>query len=49
MIYALALIAGYVVAIFTWSKLKIWINGAQVEGENLKAKADALLATIKKL
>jgi hypothetical protein len=49
MIYALVLIVGYVVAIFTWSKFKIWVNGAQAEAENLKSKADALLATVKKL
>ena len=46
----LALIAGgYAVAIFTWPKVKVWVNGAEAEAENLKALADAILATVKKV
>ena len=34
--------AGYVVSIYSWSKIKIWVNGAQAEVANLEAKAAAL-------
>ena len=39
---------GYVLSIFTWSKLKVWVNGAEAEATSLKAKASVLLATVKK-
>ncbi len=44
---ALAL-GGYLLSVFTWSKLKVWINGAEAEAAYLKARADALLATVKR-
>lgn len=43
----IAFIAGYVVCIFTWSKVKVWVNGAQKEADKLRAKADALAAAVK--
>lgn len=39
----LLFIAGYVACIFTWPKVKVWINGAELEAANLKAKAKDLL------
>jgi hypothetical protein len=42
-------IGGYVIAVFTWSKVKVWVNGAQAEAENLKVRADAILATARKV
>jgi hypothetical protein len=38
---------GYVAAIYSWPKLKIWVNGAEAEIMSLRAKADALANTIK--
>jgi len=39
---------GYALSVFTWSKLRLWINGAEAEALNLKTRADALLATLRK-
>lgn len=39
---------GYIAAIYTWPKLKLWINGAQLEATKLRAKADAILSAAKK-
>lgn len=32
------LAGGYVASIYTWPKLKEWVNGAEVEIEKLKTK-----------
>ena len=48
-LFDLALVVcGYVLSVLTWSKLKVWVNGAEAEATSLKTKADALLATVKK-
>jgi hypothetical protein len=38
--------AGYVGSIYSWPKIKIWVNGAQAEIANLEAKAAALKAVL---
>jgi hypothetical protein len=40
-------IAGYVGCIFSWPKVKLWINGAETEAQALRDKASALIASIK--
>jgi hypothetical protein len=40
-------VGGYVGAIYSWPRLKIWVKGAQAEITSLRAKADALANTIK--
>jgi hypothetical protein len=42
-----ALIGGYVAAIFTWPKIRIWVVGAEAEIASLREKARALEAKIK--
>jgi hypothetical protein len=50
MLLDLALVVGgYVLSIFTWPKLKVWVNGAEAEATSLEAKANALLATVEKV
>jgi hypothetical protein len=39
-------VAGYVGSIYSWPKIKIWVNGAQAEIANLEAKAAALKAVL---
>ena len=49
MLIDLALVGGgYVLSIFTCSKLKVWVNGAEAEATSLRARANALLATVEK-
>jgi hypothetical protein len=36
--------AGYAVAIYTWPRFKLLVNGAEVQAAKLLAEADALLA-----
>jgi hypothetical protein len=38
---------GYVGSVYSWPKLKIWVNGAQAEIMSLRAKADALANAIR--
>ena len=38
--------AGYVGSIYSWPKIKIWVNGVQAEVANLEAKAAALKAVL---
>jgi hypothetical protein len=40
-----AFAGGYAAAIYTWGRLKVWVNGAQAEAARLKARADALAAS----
>ena len=40
---------GYGLSVFTWPKLKTWVNGAEAEASSMKARADALLANVRKL
>jgi hypothetical protein len=39
---AVAFAAGYAASIYSWSRIKLWVNGAQTEIANLEAKAAAL-------
>lgn len=36
--------AGYVASIYSWPKIKLWVNGAQAEIASLEGKAAALKA-----
>jgi hypothetical protein len=36
--------AGYVVSIYSWPRIKLWVNGAETEVASLEAKAAALKA-----
>jgi hypothetical protein len=38
--------AGYVASIYSWPRIKIWINGTQAEVASLEAKAAALKAVL---
>jgi hypothetical protein len=40
------LAAGYVASIYSWPRIKVWVNGAQAEIANLEAKAAALKAAL---
>lgn len=37
-------VAGFVVSIYSWPKIKVWVNGTQAEIANLEARAAALKA-----
>jgi hypothetical protein len=39
-------VAGYVVSIYSWPRIKIRVNGAQAEIASLEAKAAALRAVL---
>jgi hypothetical protein len=43
---AVVLAAGYVASIYTWPRIKLWVNGAQTEIASLEAKAAALKAAL---
>ncbi len=43
---AVVLAAGYVASIYTWPRIKLWLNGAQTEIASLEAKAAALKAAL---
>jgi hypothetical protein len=34
--------AGYAASIYSWSRIKLWVNGARTEIVNLEAKVAAL-------
>jgi hypothetical protein len=36
----------YSASIYSWSRIKLWVNGAQTEIANLEAKAAALKAAL---
>ncbi len=38
--------AGYIGSIYSWPKIKVWVNGARAEIANLEAKAAALKAVL---
>jgi hypothetical protein len=38
--------AGYVASIYSWPRIKLWVNGAQAEITSLEAKAAALKAVL---
>jgi hypothetical protein len=44
--YAVLFVAGYVASIYSWPKLKVWINGTQAEIASLEAKAAVLKAAL---
>ncbi len=39
---AVILTAGYVASIYSWPKIKLWVNGTQAEIASLESKAAAL-------
>jgi hypothetical protein len=43
---AVVLAAGYVASIYTWPRIKLWVNGAQTEIASLEARAAALKAVL---
>jgi hypothetical protein len=43
---AVVLAAGYLASIYTWPRIKLWVNGAQTEIASLEAKAAALKAAL---
>jgi hypothetical protein len=43
---AVVFAAGYAASIYSWSRIKLWVNGAQTEIANLEAKAAALKAAL---
>jgi hypothetical protein len=43
---AVVLAAGYVASIYTWPRIKLWVNGARTEIASLEAKAAALKAAL---
>jgi hypothetical protein len=42
----LAFGAGYAASIYSWAKIRTFLNGAQAEAISLEAKAKALRATL---
>lgn len=42
------LIGGYIAAIYTWPRVKLWLNGAHSEAAKLRAKADAIIEAAKR-
>jgi hypothetical protein len=43
---AAVLVVGYIASIYSWPKIKLWVNGAQIEIANLEAKAATLKAAL---
>jgi len=43
----IAFVGGYAASVYSWPKIRLFINGAQAEARALRAKADALLASIR--
>jgi hypothetical protein len=43
---AVVFAAGYIASIYSWPKIKIWVNGTQAEIASLEAKAAALKAVL---
>jgi hypothetical protein len=43
------LVSGYVASIYSWPRIKIWINGARTEAANLRQKGARLEATLRSL
>jgi hypothetical protein len=41
---AVVFAAGYVASVYSWPRIKLWINGAESEVASLEAKATALKA-----
>ena len=37
-------VAGYAASIYSWPKIRLWVNGAETEVASLEAKAAALKA-----
>ncbi len=43
---AILFAAGYAVSIYSWPRIKLWVNGAKAEIASLEAKAAALKAAL---
>jgi hypothetical protein len=43
---AIIFAAGYAISIYSWPRIKLWINGAQIEIASLEAKVAAIKAAL---
>lgn len=43
---AVVFAAGYVASIYSWPRIKLWVNGVQAEIARLEARASALRAAL---
>ena len=43
---SLAFAAGYIASIYSWPRIKVWVNGAHGEIASLEARAAALKAAL---
>jgi hypothetical protein len=43
---SLSLAAGYIASIYSWPRIKLWVNGAKVEIAGLEVRAAALKAAL---
>ena len=46
---AVVFAAGYAISIYSWPRIKLWVNGAETEVTSLEAKAAALRAAALKV
>jgi hypothetical protein len=44
---AVVFVAGYAISIYSWARIKLWVNGAKTEFANLEARVAALKAALK--
>lgn len=43
---SLSFAAGYIASIYSWPRIKLWVNGAKTEIAGLEARAAALKAAL---
>lgn len=43
---AVVFVVGYVASVYSWPRIKLWVNGARTEIASLEAKAAALKAVL---
>jgi uncharacterized membrane protein YagU involved in acid resistance len=43
---AVVFAAGYAISIYSWPRIKLWVNGAKTEIASLEARATALKAAL---
>ena len=39
-------VVGFVACIFTWPKIKVWVNGVDIEAQRLRDKARDLIRSV---
>jgi uncharacterized membrane protein YagU involved in acid resistance len=44
--FSLTFAAGYIASIYSWPRIKLWVNGAKAEIAALEARAAALKAAL---